>query len=105
MIFCLNVLVEDPKHTLKNSSIFFKVENRWIIPYQKRKENRWITTMEKEHKKTCSMPTLKNSATFAASCCCSKEDWLPCQVKIVEPDWRTKHSAEFNDVATWIRIA
>lgn len=44
--------------------------------------------------------TLKNSATLAASCCCSMEDWLPCQVKTVEPDCRRKHSVEFNDVAT-----
>lgn len=45
--------------------------------------------------------TFKNSATFAANCCCSKVDWFPCQVKIVDPDWRTKHSVEFNDVATY----
>jgi len=44
--------------------------------------------------------TLRNSATFAASCCCSIEHLFPCQVKTVEPDCKTKQSEEFNDVGT-----
>lgn len=47
--------------------------------------------------------TFKNSATFAANCCCSNVHWFPCQVKTEEPDCRRKHSAEFSDVATWTR--
>jgi len=48
--------------------------------------------------------TFKNSATFAAHCCCSYVLELPSHINIAFPDCNTKHSVELKDVATYKMI-
>jgi hypothetical protein len=44
--------------------------------------------------------TFRNSATFVAHCCCSKELELPIHININFPDCKTKHSVGLKDVET-----